>query len=109
MSDSKEVRCSDERLRCISNWLSGWLGKDDAEVFVQHPIDREYYEHLGPTVGELRQLVTELTERRAHCQDLLARALAIINDAILHGMPVTPEVADVSNLIRGVRKHKKGK
>ena len=36
-----------------------------------------------------------------HCQKLLNRALAIINDAILHGMPVTGEVAEVSNLIRG--------
>lgn len=35
---------------------------------------------------------------------LLNRALAIINDAILHGMPVTEEVAEVSNLIRGVKK-----
>lgn len=38
-----------------------------------------------------------------HCQRLLDRALAIINDAILHGMPVTEEVAEVSNLIRGTK------
>lgn len=37
------------------------------------------------------------------CQKLLDRALAIINDAILHGMPVTEEVAEVSNLIRGTK------
>ena len=39
--------------------------------------------------------------RVEHCQHLLNRALAIINDAILHGMPVTEEVAEISNLIRG--------
>lgn len=37
------------------------------------------------------------------CQALLDRALAIINEAILHGMPVTEEIAEVSNLIRGTK------
>jgi hypothetical protein len=37
------------------------------------------------------------------CQKLLNRALAIINEAIKHGLPVTAEVAEVSNLIRGTK------
>jgi len=32
---------------------------------------------------------------------LLDRALAIINEAIMHGMPVSDEVAAISNAIRG--------
>ena len=37
------------------------------------------------------------------CQLLLNRALEIINSAIMRGMPVTEEVAEVSNLIRGTK------
>lgn len=37
------------------------------------------------------------------CQALLDRSLTIINNAIMHGMPVTEDVADVSNLIRGIK------
>jgi hypothetical protein len=37
------------------------------------------------------------------CQVLLDRALAIINEAILRGMTVTEEIAEVSNLIRGTK------
>lgn len=35
-------------------------------------------------------------------KELLDRALKIINQAILRGMPITDEIAEVSNLIRGV-------
>jgi len=45
-------------------------------------------------VGDLRGQVDQQRE-------LLDRALAIINDAIMHGMPITEEVAAVSNAIRG--------
>ena len=37
------------------------------------------------------------------------RAMAVITDAIIHGMPMTKEVADVRKEIVGVNVHKKAK
>lgn len=42
----------------------------------------------------LKAAVIQLTEMNR-------RAMAIITDAIMHGMPITPEVADVRNQIVG--------
>ena len=50
------------------------------------------------------KLMDEIAELEHGCDlrdKLLDRALTIINDAIMHGMPVTEEVAAVSNEIRG--------
>lgn len=49
--------------------------------------------------------MSEINRLRAENQrlaDLNRRALAIIADAIMHGMPITPEVAAVRNEILGV-------
>lgn len=54
-------------------------------------------------VGALRDLNDGYEERLELQLQLLDRALAIINDAILHGMPITEEVAEVSNIIRGIK------
>jgi hypothetical protein len=42
----------------------------------------------------LKAAIVQLTEMNR-------RAMAIITDAIMHGMPITPEVADVRNQIVG--------
>jgi len=44
----------------------------------------------------------ELSKRFQILRDLNEQALVIINDAILHGMPITPEVAAVQNGLRGI-------
>lgn len=61
----------------------------------------EIYTQDGLTADDLASDVQKgLNVIREQCS-LLDRALAIINEAIMHGMPVSEEVASVSNAIRG--------
>ena len=98
-----------------------------AEAFGSDTI-REAKAIMIDTVGELRQLsndlqvgpiehvlkfkhpailanaateIVELREEVERLQSLSRRAVAIIADAICHGMPITREVADVRNQILG--------
>lgn len=77
-----------------------------------------YRAGVHPAVTRLKALVRNITpgqckvlSKGSDCtcglcdaerlQETLDDCLEIINDAILHGMPVTEKIANVSNLIRG--------
>lgn len=51
------------------------------------------------TIEEFCRTLDKLGAERDEARALNKRALAIISDAIVHGMPVTQEVADVRNAI----------
>ena len=71
----------------------------------EHALREEPYERLPYLAGTMEVAQFQMEQLRQEAMALrsqLERALAIINDAILHGMPVTEEVAEVSNLIRGI-------
>ena len=58
-------RISDDGLSMLQEYVSNWVGSDDAQLMVQHPAMREdFFEHLGITVGELRRLIAELHDLR---------------------------------------------
>lgn len=58
---------------------------------------------LKQHIYELSVLQSRLMSTRDEQAELLERALAIISDAIMHGMPITKEVAAVRNEIVGVK------
>lgn len=59
--------------------------------------------HLKQHVYELSMLQSRLMSKLDEQAELLERALTIISDAIMHGMPITKEVAAVRNEIVGMK------
>lgn len=48
-----------ERLQQLHDLVTSWIGKDDSSVMVEHPFVDDFMEHFGPTVGEIRHLVSQ--------------------------------------------------
>jgi hypothetical protein len=71
------------------------VGPNGFECLLTEPEDRCWYRDGQAVIDKLNEQ-----------HDLLQRALAIIVDAIMHGMPVTQEVADIRNAICGVQEAK---
>jgi len=74
----------------------------DSEDEMQRYFRTEGYASDGLDVDDMASDVRKALILIGQQCRLLDRSLAIINHAIMHGMPVTDEVAKVSNLIRGV-------
>jgi hypothetical protein len=77
-----EDELEDKFRECMQNSVPARRGYDAAKSF---GLDEE---------SRLKAAIIQLTEMNK-------RAMAIITDAIMHGMPITPEVADVRNQIVG--------
>lgn len=93
--DNEASASCDCYLRILSEF--GFDSDDEMRRYFRN----EMYTKDGFTADDLASDVQKgLNVIREQCS-LLNRALTIINDAIMHGMPVTPEVSEVSNSIRG--------
>ncbi len=77
-----EEELEDKFRECMQNNVPARRGYDTAKSF---GLSEEY---------RLKAAIIQLTEMNR-------RAMAIIADAVVHGMPITPEVADVRNQIVG--------
>ena len=81
--------------------------RDDVRINCDDSCCEVYVEHNGApcevvTIDFARSLEVANQQAMAEIvrlQILNRRALAIITDAIMHGMPITPEIADVRNQI----------
>lgn len=58
-----------------------------------------YDQSLKTSVDEARKLIFDLKTENDHLRDLNNRALKVVIDAVMHGMPVTEEIAYLRNKI----------
>lgn len=76
-------------------------------VEIESEVERLGYldlaKNLKQHVYELSVLQSRLMSKQEEQMELLQRALAIISNAIMHGMPITKEVAAVRNAICGMK------
>lgn len=94
--DDAASAATDCYLRVLSDF--GFDSEDEMDRYFQNEGYGSDGLDIDDMAGDVRKALALIGQQ---CR-LLDRSLAIINDAIMHGMPVTDEVATVSNLIRGV-------
>lgn len=88
MKKAYRVATRDERIGSCDESYDLLLGPNGFECCLTEPEDRRWER-------DAEKVVDKLNEQH----DLLRRAMAIITDAIMHGMPITKEVAAVRDAI----------